>query len=235
VKDPIEFQAWPKIPRLFRNIIVTEKIDGTNAAIQISEVDHDRYQYLGTGSVMATYDAQAVLLHVRRPDVEAKSYLVAAQSRKRLITPDNDNFGFAKWVFENAADLVTLLGPGRHFGEWWGSGIQRGYGLQKGDKYFSLFNVSRYQHLWDPELTLPQHFDEDGNELVPALGTVPVLYEGPFSEDEIQSCLDVLREEGSYVVAGYDRPEGVVVYHEAAGQAFKVTLENDEQPKGRES
>src|SRR5690242_770744 len=31
------FQAWPKIPRLFRRFIITEKIDGTNAAVVVTE------------------------------------------------------------------------------------------------------------------------------------------------------------------------------------------------------
>jgi hypothetical protein len=65
------------------------------------------------------------------------------RSRSRWITPDDDNFGFAAWVEANRDELLTL-GPGRHFGEWWGSGIQRGYGLPKGEKRFSLFNVSRW-------------------------------------------------------------------------------------------
>jgi hypothetical protein len=30
-----EFREWPKTPRLFRTIVVTEKIDGTNAAIHV--------------------------------------------------------------------------------------------------------------------------------------------------------------------------------------------------------
>jgi hypothetical protein len=34
-----EFIAWPKTQRLFRDIIVSEKIDGTNAAIHIEELD----------------------------------------------------------------------------------------------------------------------------------------------------------------------------------------------------
>ena len=33
---PIEFKEWPKTPRLLRNITITEKIDGTNAAIGIA-------------------------------------------------------------------------------------------------------------------------------------------------------------------------------------------------------
>lgn len=33
----IEFQPWPKIARLNREITITEKIDGTNAAVIITE------------------------------------------------------------------------------------------------------------------------------------------------------------------------------------------------------
>jgi hypothetical protein len=29
------------------------------------------------------------------------------------------------------------------------------------------------------------------------------------------------------------RPEGIVVYHKAGGYLFKVTIEKDEQPKGK--
>ena len=32
-----EFQEWPKMGRYFRDIIVTEKIDGTNAQVLITE------------------------------------------------------------------------------------------------------------------------------------------------------------------------------------------------------
>jgi hypothetical protein len=33
----IEFQAFPKIPRLVRDCVITEKLDGTNASIIITE------------------------------------------------------------------------------------------------------------------------------------------------------------------------------------------------------
>jgi hypothetical protein len=102
-----EFVPWPKIHRLFRDVIITEKIDGTNAAIGISD------------------------------DGE-----VHAQSRKRIITPADDNYGFAKWVHANAAVLAEHLGPGLHFGEWCGLGINRGYGLP--EKRFALFNAARW-------------------------------------------------------------------------------------------
>ena len=176
----IEFQPWPKIARLNREITVTEKIDGTNAAILI-----------GDG-------------------------FVGAQSRKRLITPNDDNFGFARWVAENAGALTDALGEGRHFGEWWGSGIQRGYGLDKGEKRFSLFNTARYA---------------DADLAVDGLGVVPVLYQGPFDQSEINGCLHMLRTEGSFASPGFMDPEGIIVFHSAAQQMFKVTLKGDEAPK----
>ena len=46
-------------------------------------------------------------------------------SRNRWITPEDDNYGFSRWAHEHKDELLTL-GPGRHFGEWWGNGIQRG-------------------------------------------------------------------------------------------------------------
>lgn len=54
-------------------------------------------------------------------------------SRTRWITPEDDNYGFAKWANENKEELLKL-GIGQHFGEWWGSGIQRGYNLQRWKK-----------------------------------------------------------------------------------------------------
>lgn len=177
-----EFRPWPKIARLNRDIIVTEKIDGTNAAVLIAE------------------DGR-----------------VGAQSRKRLITPDDDNFGFAAWAVANAGALVDLLGPGRHFGEWWGSGIQRGYGLTNGERRFSLFNTARYG-----EMELGE---------VDGLTTTPVLYQGLYSQEQIDWALDDLAIDGSKAAPGFMRPEGIVIFHVAANEMFKVTLENDEVPK----
>ena len=182
--DEIQFEAWPKIARLNRDILITEKIDGTNAAVIITD------------------DGR-----------------IAAQSRTRLITHEADNFGFARWVRENEDALISALGPGRHFGEWWGSGIQRGYGLPKGEKRFSLFNAPRWS-------------DVDLWTLLPGLGVVPILYEGPFSQLVINSTVNNLRSYGSIAAPGFMKPEGIVVWHTAARTSFKVTLENDESPKG---
>jgi hypothetical protein len=65
------------------------------------------------------------------------------------------------------------------------------------------------------------------------MDTVPVLYEGPFSKLAIDYALNELRAHGSQAAPGFMQPEGVVVFHTAAKTLFKVTLEHDEQPKGR--
>lgn len=200
----IEFKAWPKTPRLFRDVVITEKIDGTNAAVQIIPVDGDILPV----THQATYTQ----------DTDGAGFLVAAQSRKRVITPDDDNAGFARWVYDNARTLVKDLGPGTHFGEWWGQGIQRRYDMDH--KRFSLFNTGKW---YDAQLSFN----------TPRLGVVPVLYEGPFSEEAVQQALMDLRIYGSFATKNFfNKPEGIVIYHKAADQVFKVLLENDELPKG---
>lgn len=190
----MEFQMFPKMARLSREVIITEKIDGTNAQICIVALDG--------------YPAESPVI------AEADGLAMYAGSRKRWITPERDNFGFARWVKDNAETLFAL-GEGRHFGEWWGSGIQRGYGLTGGEKRFGLFNVSRW-----------------GDERPECCEVVPVLYRGLFDSAEVERCLTHLAFSGSKAAPGFMRPEGVVVYHVAAGVGFKKTIEKDDQPKG---
>ena len=135
----LEFVPFPKIARLNRAVIVTEKLDGTNASIHVGE----------DGSVRAA-------------------------SRTRWITPEDDNFGFAAWVRDNEEHLRGL-GPGSHFGEWWGAGIQRRYGLDR--KRFSLFNVSRWE--------VPKPTDVRAG----CCHVVPVLYQGSFDSARIAEAL----------------------------------------------
>ncbi len=204
-----EFTEWPKTTRLFRDIVVTEKIDGTNAAVHVSALHESMAE-------LSYYPADAYSCVV-----DGARYVVSAQSRRRLITPDSDNFWFARWVYDNAAQLVRLLGTGLHFGEWWGHGIQRGYGLT--ERRFSLFNTGRYTHL------IAEH---DPISLGGAtLDTVPVLYEGIFSEEEITGALHSLRDTGSVAVPGWATPEGICVYHTASRSVSKVTLDHNDAGK----
>lgn len=213
----LEFEPWPKIPRLRRGMLVTEKIDGTNAAVVIIDrLELDTIEHADGSWYLSEPDDSRALATVEGED--GHEFVVFAQSRTRFITPTADNYGFAGYVQRNAKALVTALGPGRHFGEWWGSGIQRGYGLTGGDKRFSLFNARRWR---DADLSG-----------VPGLGVVPTLYEGPFGDLHVEDALDRLALGGSFAAPSFDRPEGVVVWHDAARSSFKVLLEGDDVPKG---
>lgn len=169
-----EFVPFAPIKRLARSCFVTEKIDGTNAQVYISD----------DGVIMAG-------------------------SRNRWLTVEADNFGFARWVAENATEL-SKLGPGRHYGEWWGLGIQRGYGLK--EKRFSLFNTGR----WSDAAVRPA-----------CCHVVPVLYGGEFNTQAIDGQLERLRVEGSVASPGFMNPEGIVVFHAQSGGLFKKTLNGD--------
>ena len=138
--------------------------------------------------------------------------IVKVGSRNQWITPQKDNHGFAKWIEQNKNELIKL-GDGRHFGEWWGLGIQRGYDLF--EKRFSLFR-----------------FPKNAKELPKCVYMVPKLYEGEFDTHMIEKVLTQLAISGSQAAPGFEKPEGIVIYHKAAGVLFKKTIENDEKPKG---
>lgn len=173
-----DFVPFRKIPRLSREIIITEKIDGTNGVIHVSE-----------------------------------DGVVTAGSRTRWISPESDNHGFAIWAHFNS-NMLKELGPGVHYGEWWGNGIQRGYGLAY--KQFSLFNVSRWL-----------------DNRPACCNIVPVLYQGPFDMDAINYELEHLKENGSVAAPGFMKPEGVIIYHTHGNTFFKKTIEKDHEWKGK--
>ncbi len=140
---------------------------------------------------------------------------VIAGSRERWITPEADNFGFALWVHENASELWKL-GPGYHYGEWFGSGIQRGYGLT--EKRFASFEWWR-------------------EDLIPLVTKVPVLYTGEYAEGLFERIVGSLAIEGSRIAPGFMDPEGIVIQFrsENAREAkFKKFCKNDLVPKSKQ-
>ncbi len=176
--DTPPFEAFSKIPRLSRDCVITEKIDGTNAQVYISE----------------------------------DGLTMKVASRNRWITLDSDNYGFCAWAVQNQDELMKL-GPGRHYGEWWGLGIQCGYGLF--ERRFSLFNVARW----------------NADNAPSCCRVVPILYRGLFCESAVGEAIDRLRDAGSVAAPGFANPEGIVIYHTASKQLFKKTLTGDASPK----
>lgn len=168
----VEFKAWPKIYRKNASVVITEKIDGTNACIIIKD-----------------------------------GMIAGCQSRKRLITPDDDNYGFASWVAENNDELLKL-GDGYHYGEWAGLGIQKNpHRLE--EKRFFLFNTARWG---------------EHNPSTPVVcDVVPVLYEGeayPGVEDEVMTNLRSESMEKGYIA------EGIVVFNKSTQVMTKYTFNN---------
>lgn len=218
----IEFRPWPKTPRLMRDIIITEKIDGTNAAVGILPLRDVTHFRPNESFERSSLDEIKVLDRSVFAKVEHEGLLygVYAQSRTRLITPgkDTDNYGFAGWVERNAEELVRLLGEGLHFGEWWGAGIQRKYGMD--EKRFSLFNSHRFNS---------GYFQEMGTDL--NIDGVPVLYQGPYDTAAISAVLGTLRSDGSVAAPGFMDPEGICVFHSASRQTSKVTLDKNDAGK----
>lgn len=196
--EPLEelvFEPFMKLSRLKRECIITEKIDGTNAQILFGP----------TGELLVG-------------------------SRKREIFPEGtegkdkgcDNYAFAYWVYKNREALWDFLGAGRHYGEWAGSGIQSGYGLEQ--KKFFLFNTGRFGPGRQP---IPRSLLDVGLDVVPTLTT------GDFSTTLIDDTMADLAKNGSKLGPyPFAIPEGIVVYHTALRSYFKVTFKHDLTGKG---
>lgn len=216
----VEFEEWPKIARLSRDIIISEKIDGTNSSIFISDI-HLEPTYKGFTYESNTYVNDSNVIATFKNSDGIPKYTMRAGSRTKWIFPgkQSDNEGFARWALNNAEELFKL-GEGHHFGEWWGSGIKRGYNLPKGEKRFSLFNISRWGIGGKDETSKPN-----------CCHVVPILYTGPFETLEIEIALYMLKHSGSEASPGFMNPEGVIVWHTAANIGFKKTIKNDEIPK----
>ncbi len=204
------FQKYGKTPRLFRDAIITEKLDGTNAQVLIERIDGYESPY--TGDQLADNPP----LDVLRVSPEEKLGIWAG-SRNRLIEPgkSTDNYGFAGWVQENAPALFRL-GRGRYYGEWYGRGIARHYDLDH--KRWALFN--------------PSFEDRVRGVGLPNVETVPVIEQSTLSTFGVTHAVNSLRDHGSLAAPGFMQPEGVIVYHTQSKQVYKVLLENDEIPKG---
>lgn len=213
-----KFSEFPKIARWNREIVITEKLDGTNAAVRVMQIGEDEPATEVEKFEVLVTAGQAVRVDMDQNGKPVSRY-IRAQSRNIFISParekkQSDNYGFAAWVFDNAEELAQL-GMGKHYGEWWGYGINRGYALPQGDRRFSLFNVNRF------------------NDNRPACcDVVPTLYRGsmimPGGEAASEFVMRRLRYAGSEASPGFKDPEGIAIYHSAGNVLFKYTTGPEE-------
>lgn len=178
-----DFKKFDKILHISKMYMsITQKIHGSNAQILITP-----------GASIGLWD-------------------IKAGCRTRWLTLEDDNYGFCKWVHDNANELIKL-GEGRHYGEWAGPGINSGEGLA--EKNFIIFNWRRF----------------DGKELPRNVIRVPVLYVGKMSLDKINEVMADLKENGSRLVKGYMKPEGIVVQLD---EQYYKNVFDDEEVKWKE-
>lgn len=219
----LEFQKFNKIPRLSRDIVITEKIDGTNGQIYIIKEDDLMVDYDGDRRYLVDHEFIDKYCLYNDSDL----YMFAGSKTRWLDCSSNgDNYGFAKWV-KVAAEELLKLGEGRHYGEWWGRGIQRGYGLD--EKRFSLFNAGRWLEYYD------EHEAETKEKCPECCSVVPILYNGPLYLQDYYApneFIGYLKTNGSVAAPLFMNPEGIIIYHTASGKLFKKTILNDEKPKG---
>jgi hypothetical protein len=93
------------------------------------------------GSSVVTYKPK-VKLHGTNAAVLRFGGKVMAQSRSGIITPENDNAGFARWVETNKSawsNNENFLPCAIFYGEWVGKGIQKGVAVSEIDKCFAVF------------------------------------------------------------------------------------------------
>ncbi|MEG3838760.1 RNA ligase family protein [Microcoleus sp. herbarium14] len=123
VAESVQIQSWPSIELLYNLRRSLEALGETPKITYRAKIKLD-----GTnGGVQIFSDGR-----------------VAVQSRSQIITPENDNLGFAAWVSQNI-DFFAALASAEHatiFGEWCGKGIQRRTAVSACDrKIFAVFAV----------------------------------------------------------------------------------------------
>lgn len=132
---------------------------------------------------------------------------MAVQTRTRIVTTQDDQTGIARWAEANRDTLeMDLLHVNRmlpepgtyyHYGEF----MTRGHN----EPHFYLFNTRRWTGV---------------KFRTPTLKVVPVLYEGNYSDEIVENCLEDLRQNGSRIHPGLPA-EGVVVYYPSNDTMFK--------------
>jgi hypothetical protein len=195
------FEKFPALTRFSHGWTITEKLDGSNGQIVVVDM---ALEPCDTSQALGTFGGVALF----------------AGSGNRLLTLNSDNYGFARFVYDNADEMIEKLGFGRHFGEWVGKGVnKRGYDLDQ--KRFVLFNT----HRWT------------GADLPERVDVVPVLFEGYADNPGAEALyyMETMRDNGSAYAPGFMDPEGIVMRHGPSGTLFKKTFDYDEQGKWAEN
>lgn len=123
------------------------------------------------------------------------------QSRERLITPGDDNCGFARWVHSHKDKWLKALRPGTVvYGEWAGPGVMKGVALgQIPEKVFAVFAVLLYGREVEAVVTEPLAIKDlvmgTPAHILPWHGGLEVTVDWDASPEELAPALDHINAE----------------------------------------
>lgn len=223
----MKFISMSKIPQ-FKNV-VKEIVDST----RFVGLDKDGNPiYYDTDLPCITFKG-TTKIHGTNSSVAYDGNEIWAQSKTRIITPDKDNAGFAKFVEENKEYFRNMLSslyigvPIAVFGEWAGDGLSSPAAIAKVPRSFFIFGVKAYDVGWiDVDIVLKEHpqvykIEEFGQYFVDIDFNNPGLAQNKIVEmvEEVEKECPVAKKFGIYGVG-----EGIVftAFYNKKWYQFKV-------------
>jgi hypothetical protein len=197
-----EFKEFKKIPRLSREIVITEKIDGTNGLIYINEKNE-----ISAGSRSRWLDDHN----------DNHGFWHWVVDNKKELLKLGKGYHYGEWWGKGIQRGYNLQ--------------EKRFSLFNTNKWIEKPGLTDYltlEYLKD----LKFRTKNNKLEYCPdCCYIVPILYVGMFDTSIIQSILDELEQYGSKALGGFMKPEGIIIYHRAGNYYFKKTIENDEKGK----
>jgi len=177
-----EMIAFPSIESL-RHVV-----KGTQIRCKINNLPLPKVDYVGTcklhgsnASVRFTADGQII-----------------PQSRNRVLSVGDDNFGFAAFVEKNKK-VFNFFGPNADFtlyGEWCGAGIQPKVALEKLEKHFVIFSMLHNDvmysvaNVFDLNEVNCEPFNKAGIYFIHQIPTYKITVDFSRPEDSIEQLTD---------------------------------------------
>ncbi len=153
------------------------------------------YPELANGNMKVAYKAKIKIDGTNSAIQCHEDSSVIAQSRERLITPENDNVGFARWVETNQS-AWRLKNNLIVFGEYCGRGIGKNVAINNiGKKVFAVFGA---RSLTDPSVFIsePHELREivkgiPDTYVLPWYNKVPVVIDWSTESEALAACKEI--------------------------------------------
>ena len=204
-----EFKSWNKIARLNRDIIITEKIDGSNGVIYIDE-NNNFY----VGSRKRWLDEHN----------ENMGFYHWAMENKEELLKLGKGYHYGEWM-------------GKGIQRNYGLNEKRFYlfNTMRWIDIYTLPESARKKYRDEYLNKIREDSNNDKLEYCPeCCYVVPILYRGQIHQQDFYApdeFINYLKSNGSMAVPRFMDPEGIVIYHVPSRYYFKKTIKNDEKGK----